>query len=69
MSVKTREYSIDYNMDEASVTKAAVPVQPEGDQVMGDKTANAGFATGSGNSGNTNSNVDESALQNLNVRF
>lgn len=56
-------------MDKTRVTKDGVTVHPEADQVMSYTTANAGLSPGSGSSGNTNSNVEESALQNLNVRL
>ena len=56
---------MDHNMDEASVTKLTMP-QNEGKVV--EEPANAGLSAGSRNSGNTNSNIDGSALQNLNVR-
>jgi hypothetical protein len=61
---------MDHKTGETSVPKTAVPVpvQHEGDQVMGDTTANAGLSTGSGSSGDTNNNIDEAALQSLNVR-
>jgi hypothetical protein len=58
---------MDDTSGKADAPEARVSVQP--DEVIGDAPANAGLSTGSGSSGNTSSNIDESALQNLNVRL
>lgn len=61
----SEEYSMGHGVDETSVTNTNVEL--ERDQVVDDGPANAGLSTGGGS--NTSNNVDESALQNLNVRL
>jgi hypothetical protein len=51
----------EHNMYETSVTKA----EPESDQVIVDAPANAGFSAGTVSSGNTNNNVDEKCITEL----
>ncbi len=63
---------MDHEMDGTSVSMTTTPVppavEPDRDEVMGDAD-HAGLSAERGDSGSTSSHVNESALENLNVRL
>jgi hypothetical protein len=58
---------MDHDMTDTNASATRTGASAPEDQVMDDAPANAGISTGGGS--NMSDNVDESALQNLNVRL